>query len=151
MLNIPLTLRIALIIGSCVYFGIILMLLKKKKLNVQYSIIWLASAVCFLLVALFPIIIAALGNLFNIQMPANLVFAMLFMFVLLLLLSLSTIVTGFAHTIKRLTQHQALLEERVRQLEKDAVPAEKENSPIPPAESGAEPALAARADEEALS
>lgn len=116
-LNIPIALRITLIIGSFLYLGIILFLLKKKRLNVAYSIIWLASAVVFLLFAFFPYILAIITNIFGIIMPANLVFILLFIFVLLLLLSLSTIVTGFAARIKRLTQAQALLEERIRQLE----------------------------------
>lgn len=117
MLNIPLGLRLTLIIGSLLYLAVILALLRRKRLNVQYSIIWLASAVVFLLFSIFPVIVAGIGNLFKIEMPANLVFTMLFIFVLLLLLSLSTIVTGFSNKIRQLAQANALLEKRVRQLE----------------------------------
>ena len=117
MLNIPLELRILLIVGAVVYLGIILILLRRKKLNVQYSLIWLASAVILLLFAIFPYIVAVLRDILGIEMPVNLVFTLLFVFVLLLLLSLSTIVTGFSAKIHRLTQTQALLEERVRRLE----------------------------------
>lgn len=116
-LNIPIPLRIVLIVGSLIYLGVILLLLKRKRLNIQYSIIWLASAVVFLLFSIFPNIVAIIGNLFGIEMPANLIFTMLFVFVLLLLLSLSVIVTGFSLRIKNLTQSQALLEERLRRLE----------------------------------
>lgn len=116
-INIPPVLRILLIIGAIVYLGIILFLLKRKKLNVQYSIIWLASAVVLILFALFPYILAVLRDITGIEVVANLVYMLLFMFVILLLLSLSTIVTGFATKIKRLTQTQALLEKRIRELE----------------------------------
>lgn len=117
MLNIPFALRAILIAGSVLFLGLLLLLLRRKKLNVQYSIIWLFAAAVMLVFAVFPGCVAALGSIFNIEMPVNLVFTLLFIFILLLLLSLSTIVTGFAACIKRLTQTQALLEERVRQLE----------------------------------
>ncbi len=117
MLNIPPQLQVLLIAGALVYLSIILVLLRRKKLNIQYSLIWLFSAVVLLVFACFPYIVAVLRDLLNIEMPSNLVFTMLFVFVLLLLLSLSTIVTGFAARISRLTQTQALLEERVRRLE----------------------------------
>lgn len=129
MLSIPLELRLTMIAGSVLYFGLILILLRKKKLNVQYSIIWLASAVLFLCVAVFPVTVAAIGNFFGVLMPANVVFSLLFVFILLLLLSLSVIVTGFAAHIKRLAQTQALLEERLRRLE-----AEKAERPAPAGE-----------------
>jgi hypothetical protein len=117
MLNIPLPLRATLIAGSLLYLALILFLLRKKRLNIQYSIIWLASALVFLLFSCFPYIVAVVNTIFNIEMPVNLVFTLLFIFVLLLLLSTSCIVTGFAACIKRLVQAQALLEERVRRLE----------------------------------
>ena len=119
MLNIPFELRAALILGAALFLGLLLLLLHRKKLNVQYSIIWLFAAVVLLLFALFPGIVAFIGGLFNIEMPVNLVFTLLFVFVLLLLLSLSTIVTGFSACIKRLAQEHALMEERIRHLEEE--------------------------------
>ena len=53
----------------------------------------------------------------NMEMPVNVVFTLVLAFVLLLLLSLSTIVSGFAEKLKRLAQENALLEKRVRELE----------------------------------
>lgn len=117
MLNIPRELRAALIIGAFLFLATILLLLRRKRLNVQYSIIWLGAALAMMVFALFPGLVAMLGDVFGIVMPANLVFTMLFVFLLLLLLSLSIIATGFSKHIKQLTQTQALLEERVRQLE----------------------------------
>lgn len=110
-------LRILLLLGALIYLGIILWMLKRKKLNVQYSIIWLISAVVLILFALFPHIVSVMRDILNIETSANFIFLALFAFVLLLLLSLSTIVTGFAGKIKRLAQTQALLEKRVRELE----------------------------------
>ena len=97
-------LRIGLLLGAVCYLALILWLLKKKKLTVRYSIIWLISA-------------GVLTDLLGMAVPVNVVFLLVIAFILLLLLSLSSIVSGFAEKIKRLAQENALLEERVRRLE----------------------------------
>ena len=128
LLNIPPFLRAVFIAGACVYFICILWMLRKGKLNIQYSILWLASAVAVLVFSCFPYVLAVLSDIFEIEVIANLVFILLFIFVLLLLLSLSIIVTGFADKIKRLTQTQALLEKRIRELEGTPDKREETNS-----------------------
>lgn len=110
-------LRVVLMLGSIIYIGVILYMLKKKHLTIRYSIIWLLSGLALLVFSIAPYIVFVIGNFLHVQIPSNLVFMMLFAFVLLLLLSLSSIVSGFAEKIKKLTQQQALLEKRVRELE----------------------------------
>lgn len=115
--NMDQILRILLMLGSFGYLGIILYMLKNKHLTVRYSIIWLLSGLALLIFSIAPYIIFVIGNLLHVQIPSNLVFMLLFAFVLLLLLSLSSIVSGFSEKIKKLTQQMALLERRVRELE----------------------------------
>ncbi len=114
-----LELQLWMLLGSLVYFGIIVYMLKCKKLNVQFSIIWLISAFCMILFAAVPYVVYVLRDIFDIQMPSNLIFAMNIGFILLILLSLSATVTKFANQIKRLTQTIAILEKRVRELEQN--------------------------------
>lgn len=118
--HMDLALRIALLVGSLAYFGLILALLKRKKLTVRYSIIWLLSGGVLLLFALFPYIVLVLRDLLKMEMPVNVVFTLSIAFMLLLLLSLSVAVSGFAEKLRRLTQQQALLEKRVRELEEQS-------------------------------
>ncbi len=115
--SIELTTRILLILGSAIYLFIILFLLKRKKLTVRYAIIWLFSAFVFIVFAIFPYTVFVLRDLFKMEMPVNLVFMLVFCFVLLLLLSLSGIVSGFSDKFRDLAQKQAFLEKRVRELE----------------------------------
>ena len=110
-------LRIGLLLGAVCYLALILWLLKKKKLTVRYSIIWLISAGVLLVFAVFPYVVLVLTDLLGMAVPVNVVFLLVIAFILLLLLSLSSIVSGFAEKIKRLAQENALLEERVRRLE----------------------------------
>ena len=115
--NIDLTLRLDLFLGAAVFLAVILWLLKKGRLTVRYSIIWLMAGGALLLFAAFPYIVLVLRDWLNMEMPVNVVFTLVLAFVLLLLLSLSTIVSGFAEKLKRLAQENALLEKRVRELE----------------------------------
>ena len=115
--SISLVLRIGLLAAGTGYLGLIFWLLKHKKLTVRYAIIWLASAAVLLVLALFPYIVLVLTDLLGMAQPANLMFILVIGFMLLLLLSLSSIVSGFAEKIKRMAQKQALLEQRVRLLE----------------------------------
>ena len=94
--NIDLTLRLDLFLGAAVFLAVILWLLKKGRLTVRYSIIWLMAGGALLLFAAFPYIVLVLRDWLNMEMPVNVVFTLVLAFVLLLLLSLSTIVSGFA-------------------------------------------------------
>ncbi|MEG0168038.1 MAG: DUF2304 domain-containing protein [Ruthenibacterium sp.] len=118
--SISLVFRIALLLGSFVYFGIILLMLKRKRLTVRYSIIWLLSGAVFLIFAIFPYTVLVLRDLLKMEMPVNVVFMLVIAFMLLLLLSLSSTVSTLSEKQKRLTQTVALLEKRVRELESNA-------------------------------
>ena len=115
--NIHLALRLDMFLGAVVFLVVILWLLKKGRLTVRYSIIWLMAGGALLVFAVFPYIVLVLRDWLNMEMPVNVIFTLVLAFVLLLLLSLSTIVSGFAEKLKRLAQENALLEKRVRELE----------------------------------
>ena len=110
-------LRILLLIGVAVYLFVILWLMKKQKLLVRYSIIWLFSAAVLAVFAVFPYIVLVLRDLTKIVTPSNLIFMMAIAFLLLISLCLTSIVSGLSEKIKKLAQQNALLERRVRELE----------------------------------
>ena len=112
--------RALLIAGVVLYLSAILWMLKKNKLTVRYSIIWLLSGLVFAVFAVCPYIVLVLRDWTQIETVANLVFILVIGFMLLLLLSLSSIVSGQAEKLKRMAQKMALLERRVRELEEQA-------------------------------
>ena len=67
--------------------------------------------------AVFPYVVYVLRDLLDVEMPVNLVFLLMFCFVLVVLLSLSIAISQLAEKCKRLTQANAILEKRVRDLE----------------------------------
>ena len=106
-----------LIVGILIYLGVIVVLLKKQKLNLRYALTWLLMAFVMLLVAVFPQIITAISRLLGVASDVNTVFVLQGLFVLLILLSLTSIVSKQTNRIRKLAQTQELLEKRVRELE----------------------------------
>lgn len=72
-----------------------------------------------LIVAIFPQIFDWLSRLLGIASVVNTVFVLEGLFVLLILLSLTSIVSLQTNRIRKLTQIQALLGRRIRELEED--------------------------------
>lgn len=111
-------LQIFLFIGVVCYFIILFYLLKHRRFTLKYSLAWLLSGVVMLVALLFPDLILSLTRFVGIETPVNLVFVLCGMVVLLILLSVTAIITKLNRQIHRLTQTQALLEKRLRELEK---------------------------------
>ena len=118
-----------MVVGALFYLGVVFYLLKKQKLAVQYANNWLISGFVLLIFAIFPYVVLVLGDIFHVLNPVNFIFLVILAFVLLILLSLSAVISGFALRIKRLTQNAALLERRIRELEQ-AQAAHKENGDL---------------------
>ncbi len=110
-------LRVILIIGILVYLGIILNMIRKKKLNIKYSLLWIATAVITIVMAVFPKLPELIAKLLGIYSVVNMVFVVAAIFSLMIILSLTAIVSRQTDRIRALTQSQAILEKRVRELE----------------------------------
>lgn len=110
-------LQLYMILGAVILLAVIFCLLKRGLMSVKYSLLWLLLAVCLVIAAAMPYTVFVLRDLLDIQMPVNLIFLLMFCFVLVVLLSLSVAITQLAEKCKRLTQANAILEKRVRDLE----------------------------------
>lgn len=114
----PVSLRYAILIAVVVYFVILFVLLRQKRLTLRYTLLWLFAGVVMLLLALFPQLLRTVTNLLGFQLQSNALFAILFFCVLIILMSLTSIISKQSESIKRLVQTTALLEKRIRELEK---------------------------------
>lgn len=122
-----LTNQIWFIVMAICLLAVVLYLLNRGVLAVKYAILWLICGAGLLAVALFPYIIYVVRDLLDMVMPSNVVFLIMFGFVLLLLLSHSIAVSELSEKSKRQTQTIALLEKRVRELEQRDPAAGPEN------------------------
>lgn len=111
------TLRFAVLFAIAIYFVILFFMLKQKKFTLKYTLLWLFSGVAMLLFALFPQLLGLIGRLTGVEVGSNGLFAILFFCMMMILMSITAIVSKMNDQIKRVTQHAALLEYRLRQLE----------------------------------
>jgi len=110
-------LRIALIIAVVCYFAIILYLLKKKSLNLKYSLLWMFSGLMMGILVIFPELLLVLVDFVGIQTPMYGLLVFCIVFILMILMSITSIVSRQNRKIRTLIQSNALLERRVRELE----------------------------------
>lgn len=115
---IPSNLRIELIVGLAIYFVIILFLLKNRRLNLKYTLLWLLTGLILLLMAIFPQILGGLAELLGFQSSMNLLYVLLLGLIMMILMSITSIVSGQNDRIRKMAEENALVEKRVRELEK---------------------------------
>ena len=114
---IPSNLRIILIIGVIAYFIIILMFLKRKELSLKYSLLWLLAGVILGVMVIWPDMLAWFIHLLGIVDNMNGLFILCIAFIVMILMSLTSIVSRQAEKIKNLTQTISKMEKRIRELE----------------------------------
>lgn len=117
---IPTTLRITLIIAVICYFALILRYLKNKMLELKYTLIWLAAGIVMGVLIAFPETLSAFIRLLGIESNMNGLFILCFAFVIMTLMTLTSIVSRQNMKIRILIQELSTLEKRVRELEKDS-------------------------------
>jgi len=114
---VPLMLQEVSLIGILIFFAASFYLLKKKVLLLKYTLMWLFSGLVMAVVVIFPGLLNKFSMLVGIKTPSNALFAALIFIILLILMSLTSIISGLSVTNIKLAQSVALLEKRVRDLE----------------------------------
>jgi hypothetical protein len=108
--------QIFFIIAIVTYLIFIIHLLKKKKLNLKYTLLWLIAGVVLLIVTIFPNLMYSISNILGIKTPVNSALILASMFIIVILITITSIVSGLNNNLRVLTQEVALLEKRIREL-----------------------------------
>ena len=114
---LPTRLVITLLVGLLVYFFIILMLLKYKEISLKYTLLWLLSGLLLVLLVIFPSILTWLSNVLGFQSNMNGLMVMGVAFIIMIIMSLTSIVSKQSRKIRNLVQYSAMLEKRIRDIE----------------------------------
>lgn len=109
--------RVLLIVGVLAFILIIIILMRRGHLGLKYSLIWFITGIVLLLCSLFPNILKYVTHLIGIKSEVNAVFFIGVLFLLLIILFLTTVVSGMNDSIRSLTQDIGMLEKRIRELE----------------------------------
>ncbi|MCI9385714.1 MAG: DUF2304 domain-containing protein [Lachnospiraceae bacterium] len=115
---LPVVLRTTLIIGMFCYFILLLVFLKKKALLLKYALLWIVAGVFLVLMVIFPDLLTWIKEIFGMVSNMNALFVMVLGFVVMILMALTSIASRQAVRIRTLVQTNAILEKRVRDLEK---------------------------------
>lgn len=114
---IPHTLQITLSIAVICYFIIILYYLKRKMLELKYTLIWLAAGVIMGIMIYFPEVLVRFVRMLGIESNMNGLFILCIAFILMILMTLTSIVSRQQLKIRTLIQEISMLEKRIRELE----------------------------------
>lgn len=109
-------LRIILIITISSIMITIISLVKNKKINIRYSLLWFFSCLGTLIVCIFPQIADFFASLIGIHSVVNFVFVLGGLFFILILIYLTTVVSKSTNQIYTLVQENAILENEIRVL-----------------------------------
>lgn len=111
-------LQILLIIAILLYFFAIYQLLRKNQLILKYALTWLLTGMILIMMALFPGIIRWGAEVLGVYSDVNFLFLSIVASMLMIVMSLTVIISKISLKNRRLTQKQALLENRIDELER---------------------------------
>jgi hypothetical protein len=113
----PLRVSIFAAIASILLLLVILELIRSRRLQERYALLWVMTAVVLLVFALWRDGLNVLANTVGIAYPPSALFLLAAVFILVVLLHYSTAISELAERNLMLAQRIALLEQRLKESE----------------------------------
>jgi hypothetical protein len=104
------TLDIVAITASVVLVVFVIEAIRRYSLNARYAILWLGAGGVLLVFSLYRPLLDWVAKLLGISYPPSLLFGLAFLFLLVIVLHYSLVISSHRESIRRLTQTVALLE-----------------------------------------
>ena len=101
--------KVLAIAGSATVLLIVLELIRRGRLKERYSLLWLFSGVVMLVLSLSRGLLEFIARQVGIFYPPSLLFLIAFIFLLLITLHFSAVISGLSEKNKKLAQEIALL------------------------------------------
>lgn len=111
--------QIILIVGILLILLIILNMIRKRKLELKYSLAWLVVLVFLLIMACMPEKLQEIAIALGIYSPVNMIFFLGFVFSLVIIFVLTVTVSRLSARIRRLAQIVAMMNQYVGEDEKE--------------------------------
>lgn len=108
-MSISTNLRITLIVGSILFFIFIINMVRTKKLELKYALIWILTSASFIIMSVFPQTVFFIAGLLEVETAANAIFLCIIFLLLLMVFALTVAVSRQSNRIKRLVQEVGLL------------------------------------------
>ncbi|MCH5248902.1 MAG: DUF2304 domain-containing protein [Lachnospiraceae bacterium] len=114
---IPHTLQVTLSIAVICYFIIILYYLKRKMLELKYTLVWLVVGLIMGIMIYFPELLVHFVRILGIESNMNGLYILCIAFIIMILMTLTSIASRQQMKIRILIQELSMMEKRVRELE----------------------------------
>ncbi len=108
-------LQIFSIIGSLVLFAIVIDFIRRGLLKEKYSVLWLASAVVIMALSVKKELLDSIAGWLGIAYPPSLLFLVAFIFVLLITLHFSVVISLLHEKNKAIAQELALMKNALKE------------------------------------
>jgi hypothetical protein len=107
--------KVLAIAGSATVLFLVLELIRRGRLKERYSLLWLFSGIVLLILSLSRDLLGFIARLVGIYYPPSLLFLIAFVFLLLITLHFSAVLSGLSDKNKRLAQELALLRQEMEE------------------------------------
>jgi hypothetical protein len=97
-----------------VIVGVVIELIRQRKLQERYALLWILTGVVMLVLAVWRGALYALADVTGVAYPPSALYMVAGLFVLVVLLHYSTVLSRLSDQNKTLAQRLALLEEKLR-------------------------------------
>ena len=114
---IPHTLQVTLSIAVICYFIIILYYLKRKMLELKYTLVWLGVGLIMGIMIYFPELLVHFVRILGIESNMNGLYILCIAFIIMILMTLTSIASRQQMKIRILIQELSMMEKRIRELE----------------------------------
>jgi hypothetical protein len=111
---IPFRVSVVAAIVSVLFLLVIFELIRSRRLQERYALLWLVTGSVILLLSVWRDALRLVAQELGIAYPPSALFVLGFLFILVVLLHYSTVISELAERNVRLAQDIALLEERLR-------------------------------------
>ncbi len=108
------TVRIVAVIATAIALGIVLELVRRRRLVERYALLWMVVAVVLVVLAVWTELLSSLTKLVGIDLPANFLFLAAFGVGFVLLLHFSVAISRLSEETKILAQEVARLDLELR-------------------------------------
>jgi hypothetical protein len=115
---IPFRVSVVAAIAAALFLLSIFELIRSRRLQERYALLWLVTGGVILVLAIWRDALRLLAEQIGIAYPPSALFVVGFLFILVVLLHYSTVISELAERNVRLAQDIALLEERLRMHER---------------------------------
>lgn len=107
------------IIGSLFLLFLVIELIRRGKLKIEFSLLWFFMSILFLLVSIFRGLLDKFSYMVGIGYPPSALFLILLIGLIMILIHFSTVISNLKEAKKTLTQKIGLLEIEIERLKKE--------------------------------